>query len=45
MPFNDGISNAVAPITEVYLLVLSKMQDTYGSTVGNFTVVTQSCLF
>ena len=45
MPFNDGISNAVAPVTEVYLLVLSKMQDTYSSTVGSFTVEIQSCLF
>jgi hypothetical protein len=24
MPFNDGISNFVAPVTEVYLLVLNK---------------------
>jgi hypothetical protein len=38
MPFNDGISNAVAPVTEVYLLVLSKVHDTYSSTVGSFTV-------
>ena len=45
MPFNDGISNAVAPVTEVYLLVLSKVQDTYGSNVGSFTVEIQSCLF
>ena len=38
MPLNDSIPNAVAPVTEVYLLVLSKVQDTYGSTVGSFTV-------
>ena len=41
MPFNDGISNAAAPVTEVYLLV----QDTYSSTAGSFKVEIQSCLF